>query len=411
MNIVLRKVDELIRYEKNARVHSLAQIHQIAESIKNFGFNDPIEIGKDNILISGHARLEAANKLGMKEVPTITHDHMTKTQRKGYVLAANRIAMSSTWDNELLKLEFEELQDDDFDLTLTGFEQDEIDLLLNPEELNDGLVDADECGEIDEENVVSKLGDVWILGNHRLMCGDSTMVDNVDKVMSGQSPNMMITDPPYGVKLDMSWRDKAKPDGTKNNKNIVLNDDIADWYDTYVLFKGNIAYVWHAPSFTDVVMDGLRRSGFDVKQQIIWNKSALVMGRSNYHWKHEPCWYAVRKGATSNWKSDRKQTTVWDISAPNASSGSKSNDDKTIHPTQKPIEVYTRSIDHHTNPGEYIYDPFGGSGTLVIACEKTGRRALSIELHPKYVDVIVRRWQKFTGKKAIHEETGVEFNG
>lgn len=406
MNIVLKNVDELIKYEKNARVHSASQIHQIAESIKNFGFNDPIEIGEDNILISGHARLEAAKKLGMKEVPTITHKHMTKTQRKGYVLAANRIAMSSSWDNELLKLEFEELQDDNFDLTLTGFEQDEIDLLLNPEELNDGLVDADDCGEVDEANVVSKLGDVWILGNHRLMCGSSTVQTDVDKLMNGQAPNTMITDPPYGVKYEASWRADAigsKKTEREESSNL-MNDDKADWYDAYVLFPGSVAYVWHASAFTDVVMDGLRRAGFEVKQQIIWNKNVHALSRSDYHWKHEPCWYAVKKGADRNWQGGRTQMTVWDVATV------QSEKDKTSHPTQKPIEIYMRSINHHTNPNEYIYDPFGGSGTLIIACEKSGRRALAMELDPKFVDVQIKRWIKFTGKKAIHAETGVEFN-
>jgi DNA modification methylase len=200
----------------------------------------------------------------------------------------------------------------------------------------------------------------------------------------------------------MSWRDTAKPDGSKNNKNLVKNDDRADWYDTYVLFPGAIAYVWHASAFTDVVMANLRDAGFECKQQIIWRKNAFVLGRANYHWQHEPCWYAVKKGGKSNWKGDRKQTTVWDCDAPNRS-GSSSKDDKTEHPTQKPVELFSRAITHHTNPGEYVYDPFAGSGTLMVACEKTQRRALMMELDPKYCDIIIQRYENYSGKKAVRE--------
>ena len=405
MDIIKKPINTLVGYDKNARTHSEKQIEEIAQSIKNFGFNDPIEIGEDNIIISGHARLAAAMKLGLSEVPVIIHSHMDEKSRKAYVLAANRIAMSSSWDSQLLQEEMLDLHNAEFDLALTGFTGEEINEILNPEILEDGLVDEDACeGTVDE--VISKEGDVWILGHHRLMCGSSTVQTDVDKLLAGQLPNTMITDPPYGVKYEASWRADAK--GRKKTEreesSNLMNDDQADWYDAYVLFPGSVAYVWHASAFTDVVMDGLRRSGFEVKQQIIWNKNIHALSRSDYHWKHEPCWYAVKKGTDRNWLGGRTQMTVWDVATV------QSEKDKTSHPTQKPVEIYMRSIKHHTNPGEYIYDPFGGSGTLIIACEKSMRRALSMELDPKFCDVIVRRWEKFSGKKAILEETGDVFD-
>jgi DNA modification methylase len=397
MDIVLKDISKLKDYEKNARVHSPEQIKQIMHSVSIFGFNDPIEISENNVIISGHARVAAAKALGLTQVPTIVHSHLNEENRIAYALAANKIALGSSWDVDILKNELESLKDIDFDLKLTGFNDDELSNLFF-EEVN-GLVDDDSCPEIPEE-AVTCLGEVWTLGNHRLLCGDSTVATDVERLLNGELPNTMITDPPYGVKLDMSWRDKANKDGAKNNKNVIQNDDRADWYDAYVLFPGNIAYVWHASRFTDVVMENLRDAGFDVKQQIIWNKGNFIFGRSNYHWKHEPCWYAVKKGAVSNWKGDRKQTTVWDCASPNRSiSGSK--DDKTAHPTQKPVELFERSIAHHTNPGEYVYDPFAGSGTIMIAAEKTQRRALMMELDPKYATMLIKRYEIFTGKKAV----------
>lgn len=400
MDIVIKPIDELQGYDKNARLHSDFQIDEIASSIKNFGFNDPIEIGEDNIIISGHARLAAAKKLGLTEVPVIIHKHMDKVHRKAYVLAANRIAMSSSWDNHLLSEEMLDLHQNEFDLKLTGFTGEEINDILNPELLDDGLVDEDSCGEPSSDEPITRIGDVWLLGDHRLMCGNSTVATDVERLFNGQHPNTMITDPPYGVNYEADWRAKAK--GRKKTEreetSNLMNDDQADWYDAYVLFPGSVAYVWHASAFTDVVMDGLRRSGFQVKQQIIWNKNVHALSRSDYHWKHEPCWYAVREGTNRNWLGGRTQMTVWDVATV------MSEKDKTAHPTQKPVEIYLRSINHHTNPGEYIYDPFSGSGTLIIACEKSMRRALSMELDPKFCDVIINRWERFTGKKAILEE-------
>jgi len=257
---------------------------------------------------------------------------------------------------------------------------------------------------------VTREGDVWILGRHRLMCGDSTSIDAVDRLLNGQAPNTMVTDPPYGVKLDQSWRDKALGEKAmgKGNANLVANDERADWTDAWALFSGNIAYVWHASSFTDVVMESLRNVGLEPVQQIIWNKSVMIMGRSDYHFKHEPCWYAVRKGKTHNWKGDRKQTTIWDAAPPNHIMGG-SKEEKTAHPTQKPAVLYEKAYLNHTSPGEYVYEPFGGSGTALVVAEKIDRRALVMELDPKYCDVIINRWQDFTGQQATLEATGQTF--
>ncbi len=394
MNIVLKSVDDLINYENNARLHSSDQINQIVDSIKNFGFNDPIEIGEDNILISGHARLEAAKKLGMKEVPTITHAHMTKTQRKGYVLAANRIAMSSTWDSDLLKLEFEDLQGDDFNLLLTGFEQDEIDLLLNPEELNDGLVDADECGEIDEENVVSKLGDVWLCGRHRVMCGDSTMIDEVSLLMNGAKADMVFTDPPYGVEYQSNMRTKSKKFDVLINDNLFLDiapiiDSVSEgwvfiwtswkvqnkWIDQFKSFSyPTNMVVWHKPG--GGIGDLKKTFSSDYEVDLVWHRGADLCGK--------------RIGS------------VWTISKDSASTYN--------HPTQKPVSLAEEALDKCTKCNDGVLDLFGGSGSTLIACEKLGRNCYMMELDPKYCDVIIRRFEKFTGKKAIHADTGEEFN-
>ncbi len=393
-------VRDLVRYKANSRTHSAEQIAKIIRSINEFGFTNPLLIDEYNTIIAGHGRLDAAIECGIEELPCVVLDGLTEVQKAALVIADNKLALDAEWDKDILLSQFEYLKGFDYDLELTGFGLEEL-CEIFPDEQAEVF-----CGEDDVPDApvepVTRLGDVWLLGEHRLMCGDSTVATDVERLLGEQAPNTMVTDPPYGVKLDMSWRDTAKPGN--NNRNVIKNDDRADWYDAYVLFPGAIAYVWHAPTFTDVVMSNLRDAGFDIKQQIVWNKSSLILGRSNYHWKHELCWYAIKKGAKSNWKGDKKQTTVWDCATVNrASSGSK--DDKTEHPTQKPVELFEKSINHHTNPGEYVYDPFAGSGTLMVACEKTKRRALMMELDPKYCDIIIQRYENYTGKKAVLEHT------
>lgn len=401
-------IGDLIPYARNSRTHSDQQVAQIAASIKEFGFLNPIITDGENGIIAGHGRVLAAHKLGMTNVPTIEASHLSEAQKRAYIIADNKLALNAGWDDEMLRVEFAELEDLGFDIELTGFSADEIGA-LQVDEIEPGLTDEDAVPEVPAQPVTVE-GDVWLLGNHRLMCGDSTSIDAVDRLMDGQTPNTMVTDPPYGVKLDQSWRDKALGSKAlgKGNAHLVENDDKADWTDVWTIFQGNVAYVWHASSFTDVVMQSLRNAGLEPSQQIIWNKSVMVMGRSDYHFKHEPCWYAVRKGKHHNWKGDRKQTTIWDAAPPNHIMGG-SKEDKTSHPTQKPALLYEKAYLNHTNPGEYVYEPFGGSGTSVIVCEKIGRRSLTMELDPKYCDVIIKRWQDFTGKAATLEATGETF--
>ncbi len=380
MQITDTNTETLIPYINNARKHSDEQITMIAASMKEFGFVNPILIDEEKGIIAGHGRLQAAKKLGMDTVPTIKLEHLSKAQKAALVLADNRIAEVGTeWDLELLSLELGSLDELDFNLDLTGFDDSWI---IDDTE---GLTDDDEVPEIPEEPV-SVLGDLWILGNHRLLCGDSTSIDAVEKLMDGQKPNTMVTDPPYGVNLDQSWRDVAL--GVKalgpGNPNIVDNDDRSDWTDVWSLFEGNVAYVWHANKYTDIVMKSLRDAGLEPSQQIIWNKS-------------------VRKNQNHNWKGDRKQTTIWDAAPPNHIMGG-SNEEKTNHPTQKPALLYEIAYINHTNPGEYVYEPFGGSGTSIVVGEKISRRSLTMELDERYCDVIVNRWQDYTGKQAVHED-------
>jgi DNA modification methylase len=406
-NVVRRKVSELIPYARNSRTHSEAQVAQIAASIKEWGFTTPILIDADGQVIAGHGRLLAAQKLGLDQVPTMTAVGWTEAQKKAYVIADNKLALNAGWDEQMLAIEMGDLLGAGFDLGLTGFGSDELAALFP--QVAEGLTDEDAVPEVPAQPVTVE-GDVWLLGRHRLMCGDSTSADAVSKLMAGQKPNTMVTDPPYGVKLDQSWRDKAlgsKAMG-KGNAHLVENDDKADWTEVWALFEGNVAYVWHASSFTDVVMQSLRNVGLVPSQQIIWNKSVMVMGRSDYHFKHEPCWYAIRKGQTHNWKGDRKQTTIWDAAPPNHIMGG-SKEEKTSHPTQKPAILYEKAYLNHTNPGEYVYEPFGGSGTSIVVCEKIGRQSLTMELDPKYCDVIIKRWQDFTGQQATLEATGETF--
>ena len=403
-----RSVDALVPYARNARTHSDEQVAQIAASIREWGWTTPILVDEDGGIIAGHGRVLAARQLGIEDVPVMVADGWTEAQKRAYVLADNQLALNAGWDTELLKVEIQGLDGDGFDLALLGFGDDALAGLL-AEEPAEGLTDEDAVPEAPDVPVTVE-GDVWLLGRHRLMCGDSTSVDAVERLMDGQKPNTMVTDPPYGVKLDQSWRDKALGSKAlgKGNEHLVENDDKADWTDAWSIFEGNVAYVWHASSFTDVVMQSLRNAGLEPSQQIIWNKSVMVMGRSDYHFKHEPCWYAIRKGQNHNWKGDRKQTTIWDAAPPNHIMGG-SSEEKTSHPTQKPASLYEKAYLNHTNPGEYVYEPFGGSGTSIVVCEKIGRQSLTMELDPKYCDVIITRWQDFTGQEATLEGDGRTF--
>jgi DNA modification methylase len=315
------------------------------------------------------------------------------------------LALNAGWDDNLLASEIMGLQEDEFDLSLVGFSDEEIKRLLALHDAAQGLTDPDAIPEVPAEPV-SILGDLWALGRHRLVCGDSTDADTVAKCLGGVEPHLMVTDPPYGVEYDANWRNEAdRANGKAYGARAigkVLNDSRADWSETWALFPGDVAYVWHAGNMAHVVAESLLKTGWGIRSQIIWAKSQFVIGRGHYHPHHEPCWYAVRdkSGATGHWQGDRKQSTLWQIDKPQKS--------ETGHSTQKPVECMKRPIENNSSPGQAVYEPFSGSGTTIIAAEMTGRVCHAIELSPAYVDVAIQRWQQFTGKAATMD--GVSFD-
>jgi len=396
-----RAVAALIPYARNARTHSDAQVAQIAASIVEWGWTTPVLIDEAGGIIAGHGRVLAARKLALPDVPVMVAAGWSEAQKKAYVLADNQLALNAGWDMDLLKVEVGDLSALGFDLDLIGFDDKLLaDLLADP---NAGLTDPDEVPDPPAEPV-TVLGDVWIMGRHRLVCGDSTTVESVDACLAGVKPHLMVTDPPYGVEYDASWRDSAL--GGKSGGRaigVVKNDGNADWREAWALFPGDVAYVWCAPGpLQCTVYDSLLAAEIEPKQQIIWAKSQFAIGRGAYHYQHEVCWYAVRSGKVSHYIGDRKQTTLWKIDKPQKS--------ETGHSTQKPIECMQKPIENNSSPGQAVYEPFSGSGTTIIAGETTGRHIYAIELSPAYVDVAVTRWQNFTGQKAIHEATGKTFD-
>ena len=392
----IQKVSDLIPYVNNSRTHSDEQVNQVASSIKEFGFTSPVLIDESGGIIAGHGRVMAAKKLNLEEVPCITLEGLTESQRKAYIIADNQLPLNAGWDLDKLKLEIDTLTELDFDIDLLGFDDDFLDGLLDGQ-ADEGLTDEDEVPEA-PETPVSVLGDIWQLGNHRLMCGDSTSIDEVDKLMDGIKPNLMVTDPPYGVNYDPTVG--AKLSGIKSGvTGKVLNDDNADWSDAWALFTGSVAYVWHANKTGHIVANSLIDNDFEIRGQIIWTKTGHILSRGHYHQMHEPCWYAVRGDAS--WQGARDQDSVWHVGKDR-----KGDDLQTNHGTQKPVEIMLRPLLNNSSVGQAIYEPFCGSGTTLIACEKSNRHCLGMELDEKYVDVIINRWQNFTGKEAVHIESG-----
>ena len=384
-----QSVEKLIPYAKNARTHSDEQVAQIAGSIKEFGFNNPVLIDKDNSIIAGHGRVMAARKLGMDKVPVVILDHLTESQRKAYILADNRIALNSGWDSSMLTVELQDLKDD-IDLSLLGFDPDELDALLNPVVETEGLTDEDAVPEVPVDPK-TKLGDIYILGNHRLMCGDSCNIEAVEALTDGLV-DILVTDPPYNVAYEGKTKDaltiKNDSMGDEQFRQFLRDAFVAA---DAVMKPGAVFYIWHADSEGYNFRGACHDAGWKVRQCLIWAKDTMVMGRQDYHWKHEPCLYGWKDGAAHLWATDRKQTTIIECKRP------KRND---IHPTMKPVELMEYQILNNTKGLDIVLDLFGGSGSTLIACEKTGRKARLMELDPKYCDVIVKRWEDFTGKKA-----------
>ena len=386
---------KLVPYARNARAHSEAQVAQIAASIAEFGFTNPILAGSDGVIVAGHGRLAAAQKLGLQSVPVVVLDHLTPTQRRALVIADNRIAENATWDNELLRIELADLLDAGFDIDLTGFDADALaDLLAGEEPDNAGQTDEDAVPEVGDAPI-SRAGDVWQLGPHRLLCGDATRAESYSTLLGENAVDMVFTDPPYNVNYANTPKDKLR--GTNR---AILNDNLGEDFHSFLLAaltpmiaacRGGI-YIAMSSSELDALQSAFRAAGGKWSTFIIWAKNTFTLGRADYQRQYEPILYGWREGAQRHWCGDRDQGDVWQIKKPHK------ND---LHPTMKPVELVERAIRNSCRPGDVVLDPFGGSGTTLIAAEKSGRVARLMELDPKYCDVIVRRWEDFTGGAAL----------
>ena len=431
--IVRRAVSVLVPYARNARTHSKDQVRQIAASIREFGWTTPVLIDEQDGIIAGHGRVLAAQMLGIEDVPCIVARGWTKAQRQAYVLADNHLALQAGWDRDLLKIEIGDLRDQGFNLDLLGFPKLELSSLLQ----GDGdLQNVNEEHVERPETATSRLGDLWVLGRHRLLCGDATSAADVGRLLGTQRPFLMVTDPPYGVDYDPAWRNRAGVSASQRTGKVA-NDDRADWTPAWRLFPGDVAYVWHAGRHASVVDGSLQAVGLEVRSQIVWRKTKFALSHGHYHWQHEPClyavrggaltpdqeqqvlaevrallaggldddhvpcWYSMRKGAVARWIGDCKQSTVWDIEV-------SDDGDKNRHGTQKPLECMGRPMRNHD--AELVYDPFCGSGTTIVAAEILGRTCLAMELDPTYVDVIVQRWQNRAGQQAVLDASGRTFS-
>lgn len=393
-------IDTVIPYANNTKKHPAEQIDKLASMIAEYGHDVPIVVDADNVVIKGHGRLLACKKLGMESVPVIVRDDLTPAQAKAARIADNKIA-ESEWDEDLLRLELAELNDLDFDLDLTGF--DDFDL----GEFDDDVASVDDDADLDSvpeppEIPISKRGDVWLCGKHRVMCGDSTNLEDAVRLMGGVLADLLITDPPYNVAYTGGTADAL----TIQNDNMCDGDFrqfLRDVYSTAdsVMKDGASFYIWHADSEGYNFRGAAHDIEWKIRQCLIWVKNTLVLGRQDYHWKHEPCLYGWKDGAAHYWGNDRTQTTVLEFNKP-ARNG--------VHPTMKPVELFQYQIENSSKKGDTVLDLFGGSGTTMIACEKTNRVARLMELDEKYCDVIVRRWQELTGKEAVLESNRTSFN-
>jgi len=396
--------DKLVPYARNARTHSEEQVAQIAASIVEFGFTNPILAGSDGVIVAGHGRLAAAQKLGLDTVPVVVLDHLNPNQRRALIIADNRIAENAGWDDAMLRIELQSLQEDGFNLDITGFDADALAEIMAGEETTiDGQTDDDAVPEV-SATPISRPGDVWGLGNHRLVCGDATDPKSYGLLMADAQADMVFTDPPYNVDYANSAKDKMR-----GKDRPILNDNLGDGFYDFLLAAltpmlercAGATYIAMSSSELDTLQQAFRAAGGKWSTFIIWAKNTFTFGRADYQRQYEPILYGWPEGENRHWCGDRDQGDVWNIKKP------QKND---LHPTMKPVELVERAIRNSSRPGDIVLDPFGGSGTTLIAAEKTGRIGWLIELDPKYVDVIVRRWQDWTGKEAYRESDAVKFN-
>ena len=394
---------KLLPYARNARTHSDQQVAQIAASIAEFGFTNPILSGSDGVIVAGHGRLAAAQKLGLAVVPVVVLDHLTPTQRRALVIADNRIAENAGWDDAMLRVELADLQSNDFDLVLTGFDADELlEIMAGEETSTAGNTDHDAVPDV-PETPVSRLGDVWICGKHRVLCGDATHEASYVALLGSERVSMVFQDPPYSVNYANSAKDKLRG---KNRP--ILNDNLGEDFGPFLVAAltpmlarcDGAVYIAMSSSELDTLQSAFRAAGGHWSTFIIWAKNTFTMGRADYQRQYEPILYGWREGSRRHWCGDRDQGDVWQIKKP------VKND---LHPTMKPVELVERAIRNSSRPGDTVLDCFAGSGTTLIAAEKSGRVARLMELDPKYVDTIVRRWQDHSGKKATRESDGVTF--
>lgn len=378
-------------YADNPRNNTAEAIDKVAFSIREYGFRNPIIVNKENTILCGHTRYHAAKKLNLNEVPIIKVTDLTPKQERGFRIADNKVSEYSEWDMDVLTAELEQLQEMDFDLSLTGFDMDELDSLLETEEEPEVTEDEYEV-ELPSEPK-AKVGDIYQLGRHRLICGDSTDKATIERLMDGVKADLYLTDPPYNVNYQGGTKDKL----TIQNDNMEDSQFYQFLYDAFstadnVMKKGAVFYIWHADSEGYNFRKACRDVGWEMRQCLIWNKNAMVLGRQDYHWKHEPCLYGWKSGASHLWASDRKQTTVLDFDKPTRNGE---------HPTMKPVKLFDYQIQNNTKQEDVVLDTFGGSGTTLIACEQNNRISYTCELDPKYIDVIIDRWEQLTGEKAV----------
>lgn len=390
MQIISKKIEEIKEYENNPRNNDNA-VEYVARSIKDFGFKIPIIVDKNNVIVAGHTRYKAAKELNLTEVPCIVADDLTDEQIKAFRLVDNKSAELAEWNLELLNIELENIHD--IDMNLYNFELSE---------LLDNVIEDDYEIELPEEPK-TKHGDIYKLGNHYLMCGDSTKESDVAKLMNNNKADLFLTDPPYNVALgNHDTPETARQRHRRTDGLIIMNDKMSDndFLDfltkCFSIAKDNMKdgasfYIWHADNESLTFRQALKNSGLELRQTLIWNKNAITLGRQDYQWKHEPCLYGWKDGASHSWFSDRSQPTVLDFKKP-----SKSED----HPTMKPIELFAYQIKNSSKVNDIILDTFGGSGTSIIACEQLNRLCFTMELDPRYCDVIVDRWETFTNQKA-----------
>jgi len=359
----------------------------------------PILVDDTGSIIAGHGRLQAARRLQMTEVPVVVASGWSEAQKRAYVIADNKLALNAGWDNELLSLELAELDGLGFDVELTGFSDEEIKALM-PVEVTEGLTDPDDAPAV-QENPITVHGDVWVMGKHRLLCGDSTSVDDLARLTKGILVDMWLTDPPYNVAYEGGTKEKLtiKNDSMGDEQFRQFLRDAYTAADT-VMKPGAVFYIWHADSEGYNFRGAAKDAGWTVRQCLIWKKSSMVLGRQDYQWKHEPCLYGWKDGAGHLWAADRKQTTILEFDKPSRNGE---------HPTMKPVALFEYQLLNNTKGGDIVLDSFGGSGTTLIAAEKNGRTAMLMELDPKYCDVIIKRWQDFTGQKAVHADSGMTF--